>query len=81
MNITIKEVTDTGNPISNGTLVKCPKCGADSPHSTHLKGIVSFGDYDHRREAVELQFECQSGGHKFSVFYRQHKGDTFVEIV
>ncbi|MHB8486259.1 MAG: hypothetical protein ACYDCM_11115 [Candidatus Acidiferrales bacterium] len=76
MNITIKEVTDTRNSTSNGTLVKCPKCGCDS---THLKGIVSFGDYDNRREAVELQFECESGD-AFSVFYRQHKGETHTEI-
>jgi hypothetical protein len=78
MNITIKEVTDTRNSTCDGTVVQCPRCASDS---THLKGIVSFGDYDHRREAVELQFECENGGHRFSVFYRQHKGQTYMEIV
>jgi hypothetical protein len=77
MNITIKEVTDTRQSTFNGTLVPCPKCGCDC---THLRGITSFGDYDHRREAVELHFECESG-HKFSVFFRQHKGETRMETV
>jgi hypothetical protein len=78
MNITIKEVTDTRDSTFNGTLLSCPKCRCEK---THLTGITSFGDYDHRREAVELQFKCEDAHHEFSVFYRQHKGETHTEIV